>query len=453
MEALSWLEKDKRQTDIFCNTIAKRSLRITEFVLFPFLLAEIRPQIRGYALQHARFIEITCQLIRNVPKFLRVAVSCSWNFLRCCSRTLWLPNPITGQGPEIDIVPLATDILRGFKTTDPPGPWNPFTYVPSNLNNHHDMNFYPRILGIKEIFHVMETHLNEVKPREVDHSITFCIVDPEAGITLCYQDSMNETEEHINKYRRGGYVPWELPATNPWVCEKLPSFSFVSLASVKSSENENTARFSELWTCQNLEQSGILFEDASHTVESIIGCYISFPAKVIKDVLPHNQEQLEIGIEGPNATAIQAVAAVQELAAKNGPWFITFRRYLQQASREFGIPKMTDKFLAAYVAEQAHQVLHKVRRRAGQRSARDLAVSKEPNPMQTMLDELHQYVPNTTSARPRDWAKLLFPADHYPIEKHTWWLADKYYKSVYKKWMTAVSEVHMEPEKLLARCL
>ncbi|PVH77624.1 hypothetical protein DL98DRAFT_637072 [Cadophora sp. DSE1049] len=394
--------------------------------------------------------------------FSRVAVSSSYQFRKECEIVLDIPPNFVD--PDC-FSPLAIDVIRGINTEG-----NQFpamgSHLPSNRNDPYSIHFYPGLPGIEEILLVVDTHLDGVKPTDVDYSTTSRPVDDSSpGINELDTQEMviiQSTMEHYGKR----HADWQLPAANPWVGASVPKYSFVNLTDTKPSESGNTTRFSMIRTRNDLERSGLLHQDVKRTIEAITGCIVTFPLQLI---LPETavelrtsikEELAEIGISGPTQTAVhQAVIVLNALLTQQSPWYSHFRQYIRQTSKHLPVVNAENMLWDAAIAH-SYDRMDSVAHEKPTSSSQDLDAFSttqqpwlynfaneddqdatggqtfvyEPNPMHNLIAMLDTIDSTTVPSRQNLRDDLEFDDDHDAIEKHRWWLSDHYYKASIVDW-------------------
>ncbi|KAL2061310.1 hypothetical protein VTL71DRAFT_7583 [Oculimacula yallundae] len=349
-------------------------------------------------------------------KFRRVAVSSSRKFADCCAIHFnWPDRGTQFSGCDMDSEPI--DVIRGLNTSGSEIYWGPSRNVSNGRNSPSSMEFFPGISGIEEILHVTDTFLDKVKPQGVDYTTTFRAADTKAIIDLSERGFSQIIEHWVDEYRQGLPAKWETKDTNAWVKGTLPKFSFVNLTPIKPSENGNTSKDSETWNSLDLEHSNILREDVRTIIESVTGCRLNFPARMLKRDHIYQRDRLEIGIAGPTDTAVQeALAVIHELAKTTGPWQSSFHRFIRRTGRYFPPSRVDYATLGSLQVEPRRTVPNEQFRTA-------INASMPKSPLMSQLEDMHEFMvstgrlPNTV---------LGFQTDADQLVKHKWWLKHEY---------------------------
>ncbi|KAH6720842.1 hypothetical protein BKA61DRAFT_709392 [Leptodontidium sp. MPI-SDFR-AT-0119] len=385
-------------------------------------------------------------------EFPRVAASSSTYFAECCEVSFYLPDRVGEPGSNCQFETQPLDILRGINTTGSEMDWGRSKHVSDGLNHPSSMDFYPGMPGIKEIFHVVGTLFDQVLPNQVDYTTTLHVKEPREPLAD-YDHLQDRGLEHwTEQFRQGLPAVWERPAANAWVGRTVPNFSFVRLASAKPYEIANTVRRTEIWSCEGIEQSGILYKGVKRIIESITGCQITLSANLVGGDEYVRQDRLDIGIAGPNYITVQETFAVlHDLAENDGPWYISFQEYLRQDDEDLDFLQYHDMGLEATMNEQARKMAPNSPPTPNNASSllENLKVDghlfppgfwrtenqppiqlptgpEKQDSIHNVLARLSQHGPDTIPARAAAGALLTFPDTHDPIEKHKWWLVDEY---------------------------
>ncbi|XMA11895.1 hypothetical protein WAI453_004686 [Rhynchosporium graminicola] len=366
--------------------------------------------------------------LRN-QKFRRVAITSSRRFADCCDHYFCWRRRSSPGNPGLDFVSEPIDILRGINTSGnaaPPANWGRSMHVPRLRKDPSSMRFFPGISGLEEVIHVMDTYLD--KPQQVDNTTTFRIADTSIVTDATEKKFLATTVELMRRYSSGEHAEWETPDTNTWLGSTLPEFSYINLTSIKPFENGNIIKEYELWDCHELERSAILRGDVRRVLESITGCHIFFPTKVIGVDRDNNMERLEYGIGGPTNTAVQAGSiAVDIIADDKASWCPSFRRYLQDGCKDLIPSTINNQTLARLsIAAPRTKVPNRLIRRGR-------AAYLNKSPLLVALEQIHSLEP--LEARSSYDAKLVFPPNTDKTELHKWWLVDRYYRRVYVDWI------------------